>query len=241
MGTDKEVSVGILAIGSLYWDGHLARTQWRKARLVSSQALRVRAPIRYGRRSASRANTYTTVFSQLCTQEGKWGTALVLPCRNRIRSNRDLIEEAELLWAAECKETHSTGGIAKTWGAVGLLAGPSQDIPEELLSAWKTRVTEEGGYGNLGSAIGENPIISALGMLQIPWPEPVEDVPLPLDLLLAAATKPTLVASPNSQKDAEAIAEAWRQAPSEQAYFWRNRRSGICTFQDELIAQRLRG
>ena len=58
----KGLSLGVLIIGSLYWD-NANREQWRQERLDPNHKLCVHAPIRYGRQSANRGNSYTMVFS----------------------------------------------------------------------------------------------------------------------------------------------------------------------------------
>lgn len=51
--------IGVLIIGSLYWDGSAARCQWRHDRLGCGGQRKVRAPIRYGRKSSSLLLTAT--------------------------------------------------------------------------------------------------------------------------------------------------------------------------------------
>ena len=55
--------LGVLIIGSLYWDRACHRTNWRRDRLDQCRGRHVRAPIRYGRRSKTRGCSYTMVFS----------------------------------------------------------------------------------------------------------------------------------------------------------------------------------
>ena len=105
-----EVKIGVLIIGSLFWDPSDPRKKWRCERLDPLVAKRhVRAPIRYGRKSSTRGNSYTMVFSAgLC--EKKFGQAIVVPCRRPVRDTDDLVEEAVYLWAA--RETHVRAIIA---------------------------------------------------------------------------------------------------------------------------------
>ena len=70
-----ELHTGILLIGSLFWDA--SRQTWREEHLHMAAAEDVTAPIRYGRRSENRGNTYTMVFS--CSAPP--GQAKVVPCR----------------------------------------------------------------------------------------------------------------------------------------------------------------
>ena len=115
--------VGILIIGSLIWDQRRShRAEWRRERLSTDQVA-VRVPIRYGRRSNDRKNTYTMVFSnELCPD--RLGSALAVRCRRRIRSIDDLVKEAEALCVAEQTNARVTGRISASWGAVGLLCNP---------------------------------------------------------------------------------------------------------------------
>jgi hypothetical protein len=102
-------------------------------------------PIRYGRKSESRGNTYTMVYST------SWalGQAKAIRCRNVLSSIEDLILEAEQLWVAERSALTSNGRISATWGAVALLARPGAAIPKHLLDGWANRVRCEQGYGLL--------------------------------------------------------------------------------------------
>ena len=74
------------------------------------------------------------------------------------------------------------------------------------------------------------------GILNIPWPKLANgSTPLRLDALLATATNPTL----NSGRYplAREIAKAWNKldGKSHVCYFWKNRKNGIRTFQDDEI------
>ena len=71
------LNVGVLIIGSLFWDSEQNRPAWRDARLDMATAQTVTAPIRYGRRSGrNRGYTYTMVFSRLA----ELGHAKVVQC-----------------------------------------------------------------------------------------------------------------------------------------------------------------
>ena len=106
-------SLGILIIGSLYWDVKEDRPSWRKSRLRMKEQFRVKAPIRYGRKSGNRSDTYTMVFSSLCRQ----GKARVVRCKKPVSSSRDLIDEAVHLWTAE---GGNKDGSPRSVGEVGL-------------------------------------------------------------------------------------------------------------------------
>ena len=202
--------------------------------MAASEA--VTAPIRYGRRSRNRGNTYTMVFSR----SAQPGQAIVVPCRNIVRSAVDLIAEAEQLWAAERNERVERQ-ISAEWGSVGLLCNPDRNIPRPILMEWAVRVSGESSYGRVPHAAGEDSVLSAQGLLQIPWPRRVSDnAPVELDLLLATATHATLQGTPPSYSAVSVIADAWRNDHTDRVeYFRENQRCGIRTFQDAEIRERL--
>lgn len=239
-----DLHAGILLIGSLYWETtHKShRQEWRNDRLDISAEFYVRVPIRYGRRSHKRNDTYTMVFSQLCQRTHKCGQAIVIPCQQPLSSHKDLIHEAKQLWWAEqsCRPAKSDIGLATDWGCVALLTNPKgQKLPPEWRDAWMKTVSETGqrSYGGLKCASDEEPIVDASGMLKIDWPRAVDSGKLGqltrLDLLLATANEPDLVGS--QYASSQAIANAWIRVPGEARYFRENRKSGIETFQDESI------
>jgi hypothetical protein len=100
-----ELTIGIYIVGSLYWEADKCRSDWRESRLDMDHQFRVTAPIRYGRLSTSRGNTYTMVFSQSAGP----GQAIAIRCKRSIATADDLIAEAEHLWAAEMKSAKPTG------------------------------------------------------------------------------------------------------------------------------------
>jgi hypothetical protein len=61
-----------------------------------------------------------------------------------------------------------------------------------------------------------------------------------VDFLLATATHPTLVGIRASYPSVDTIASAWNADRERHVeYFWRNVDSGIPTFQDDAIRERL--
>lgn len=115
------VSIGTLIIGSLYWDPEPNRARWRSERLDLAASRNVFAPIRYGRRSDSRGNSYTMVFSEALTrQEPHMGCAIAIPCARPVHSIQALVEEAQHLWAAERTRDSFNGRISADWGRIAL-------------------------------------------------------------------------------------------------------------------------
>ena len=242
-GVRNGLSLGVLIIGSLYWDWDLTRKEWRANRLKPDGERFVRAPIRYGRRSSTRGRSYTMVFS-LGLDGEQFGRAIVAPCKQRAKDIDDLILEAELLWAAEKKlELGARQGLSANWGCVALLVNPNctdLDDVRELRTGWTEQVSREPYYGQLNSAADEDVVVDESGFLRIPWPESEGRSGLGVDLLLATAANPTIVGG--HYPSAQQIADAWN-SPSGRNYvdyFCKNRAHGIKTFQDDIIQARLR-
>ena len=236
--------IGILIVGSLHWDGSPTRCQWRRDRLEGGGQQMVRVPIRYGRRSTSRGNTFTMVFARSCASAEKLGTGLVVPARAKCRAPEQLVEEAEWLWAAERKSL-SRAGIAQNWGRVCLLHPPGRPLPEQFQHAWSEAVRAAGiHFRQIPAAIGEQQLIDlASGVAQLGWPTDAESTEAlgGFDLLLLTATEPTLTKS-TDYPSAQEVAEAWRADPNGHvSYFYNNRQNGITTFEDDEIQRVLRG
>lgn len=156
-------TVGIWIIGSLMWDKREHRESWRQDRLWIDAAIRVRSPIRYGRVSGERSNTYTMVFSN-ASFPSQLGWALVVPCRCSVSDPEQLIKEAEALWMAEQSKSSKLSRVSADWGAVGLLLNPTKTGFGELQSAWSRRVeTERRNYECFKHTINEDAAIAATG------------------------------------------------------------------------------
>jgi hypothetical protein len=217
-----QLNVGVLIIGSLYWDMEGGRDRWREECLQRDREWLVKAPIRYGRLSEKRC-TYTMVFSRF--SEDQLGQAKVVQCRNTVSSLPDLITEAEWLWAAENKHPPNQC-ISSNWGCVVLLIHPEKEIPQDLLDGWAKHVAAS--YRE-----DDGRLVDRRGILQIVWPKLTDGSGIvPLHLLLATSNSPTL-----PYPSVEAIATGWRSGNDE--YFRQNRNNGIQTFQDEAIAELL--
>ncbi len=225
------MKIGVLIIGSLYWDDTPHRDEWRRERLCLEAQQPVQAPIRYGRRSASRGCSYTMVFSTSLRND-QFGRAIVIPCKSQ-----DIIKEAECLWTAETPDGNNAKGcISAAWGRVALLENPDRPIPDEERERWTQRVALEPRYGQLmNSAIDEVAVVDQSGLLKIPWPRSEDGTTPMVNVLLATATNPTL--DGHCYPPAQRIANAWRTPKGRKHvdYFCRNRTHGITTFQDVEI------
>lgn len=212
---------GILITGSLYWDNENERDVWRERRLRMSESTRVRAPIRYGRKSTRWGSAFTMTFEQ----GDPSGWALLVPCQCKIQTIEDMIIEAEALWEAEDPNSEP-GMIGKDWGVVGAQFG-NDEARELLAPAWKSCFQADGRKGL--SVVGDD------GVLNIKWPETEDGAPADMNVILAAATKP----EPGSPGPDE-VADAWlRQSDGHERYFLENVRHHIRTSDDCKIWRRI--
>ena len=223
-------SLGVLIIGSLYWDSKRSeRVEWRRKRLDMNRKFCVRAPIRYGRCSSTRDNTYTMVFAP-SLDETCFGQAIALQCKSQ-----DIVQEAECLWAAE---SNGKGGVSASWGCVGLLPNPdSARLLSEQCKRWNEFVRECGARrSNYGKLAKINAGVNEDGILTIPWPKLANGSTLAFDALLATANEPT-----NHDPQPSEIAGPWKTPPGKEHvyYFHKNSKNGIRTSQDDEIARLL--
>lgn len=217
------VQAAVLTIGSLFWDE--GRAKWRADQLEVHRALRVRAPIRYGRRSKS--GTYTMVFSNLDT-DADTARAQLIPCRYPMSRPGDLFEEAELLWAAEMRSERISGVISADWGCVAILVNPRWADADVFLGEWKARFAES------VTCHEATKVVSPDGILQFGWPSDEEANSADPHIILATANVPTL--QHGSYAPAEVIANAWNTEKLTNAeYFFQNVRSKITTADDDAI------
>ena len=232
--------VGVLIVGSLYWDPACHRKTWRRDRLDQYRGRYVRAPIRYGRQSGTRGNSYTMVFSRRLSADD-YGRAIVVPYRQRVRSAADVVDEAVHLWTAETsdgKNEECRVSAESGWGCVALLSNPRLPLPADLRARWTEQVSGESGYGKtLKETNDEDVAVDQSGFLRIPWPEAEDGSGLDVDLLLATATAPTL--KNGCYPTVQRIADAWKNCDEGAKYFHKNREHGITTFQDADIRARL--
>jgi hypothetical protein len=236
--------LGILIIGSLYWDRSPVRSRWRLSRLSCDGARGVKVPIRYGKKASTRGNTFTMVFAMSCLTDDQIGTGIVVPARAECYEPDQFIEEAEHLWAAE-RNREDISGICGTWGKVCILQNPHAIIPDPMLRAWQSRIDTLGKhYSPLHAAEGEQSVLEAsTGRALFDWPtDPATKEPLAdFDLLLMTANEPTLNERLQYHSPKE-IADAWRADERDQVlYFHNNRHYGIRSFEDFAILSVLRG
>ena len=196
----------------------------------------VKVPIRYGRQSSTRGNSYTMVFSTWLNRE-QHGKAIVAPCAQDITTGEDLVKEAECLWNAETSKGNAKNRIAAKdeWGCIALLENPKRPLSDALRGCWTKRVSYEPDYGEkIIKAYGEEVVVNRRGFLKIPWPKMGDDSDHNFNALLATVTCPTF--HNGCYPSAENVAAAAYRSGKGMEYFFNNREHEIETFQDADIA-----
>lgn len=229
---------GVLIIGSLIWQDHLndkkkdnIRRDWRRQHLAKGQ-LHCQAPIRYGRRSSTRKDTYTMIFSASC--ESQPGQAIIKPFIQPLQSFEHLEEQAIALAIAEGVYKETSRRLSAAWGSVGLLFNPalekkSRAVYSMVRDKWAAIYHAyhdtffPDGYKLAGDAL---PPIDKNGLLQISWRTLMDD----FDLLLATPVVP----DPLTPLTPVEIAGKMNEK-NYYEYFDKNREEGITTFQDDAI------
>ncbi|MGE9313617.1 hypothetical protein ACLOAU_18340 [Niabella sp. CJ426] len=223
---------GVIIVGSLLWEMTPEREKWRTLYLQMEQKTPVPVPIRYGRKSTSRMDTYTMIFSN--HPSTKPGQAFIIELKDEIRSFRVLekhafaMAKAEGIWKDEI-----TPIVNKRWGTVSLLINPQIDMKDKanadlIRNRWRKLYQTYSSFNpsiyNINS--GDAPIIDQDGFLQLPWMEQMNN----FDFLLTTPTVP----DPHEALQPSAIANKMNDK-NHWTYFNENIANGITTFQDDEI------
>jgi len=235
----------ILLIGSLLWDPNQGdriglRKNWRNKRLLMKEKIHVKAPIRYGRLSGrNNERNYTIVFSKKCESKNRFGTAYVIPFKNKeICSLKGIENQARFLSEAEgASDRDLCKGGDKKWCTIGIIFNPHFDknLQFSILDWWKELIEKDHGLIDYPEyKIGkEKSILSEKGQILIKWPKAIDQINQEkideLDFILATCTKPNLKEYPCIEQLKENVQIDQRR------YFFHNIENGITTFEDRLI------
>ncbi|MBE9461944.1 hypothetical protein ACFP1I_23445 [Dyadobacter subterraneus] len=228
---------GVIIIGSLLWEETPIRQKWKALNLQSVDFKQmVSVPIRYGRQSSMRSDTFTIIFSNhISTQKGQ---AYILGFKERIKNANNLQSQAFALGAVEGFWETENPSINKRWGTVGLLINPNIDLKDkknaDVIRNWWTKLyqtyTETFDNSQYRIEDSEAPVIDKNGFLQIPWTSEMDD----FDFLIATPIAPKPHKLLTSKEIAlQMIAKNYR------TYFDKNRENKIHTFQDLEILKHL--
>ena len=236
---------GIIIVGSLIWEDHLdfekngenyIRRDWRNQNLKLQRHL-TSVPIRYGRKSSSRKDTYSMIFDNAI--KTNLGQGLILEFQQPINSFEDLERQAIALAIAEGIYKSTNKRITCSWGSVGLLINPKLKTNnigkfEFISKKWsdhyqlynKTfRANDYQTNAEIQSPIDQN------GYLTISWQDTMDK----FDILFATPVIP----DPKETLTAKQIADKMIEKRFD-TYFKNNLAHNIRTSQDKEIADYLR-
>jgi hypothetical protein len=239
-----DIKCGVLIIGSLFWDGNNnQRKRWHSTKLLMSNLIHVKAPIRYGRLSGDKPKHYTMVFSKDAEFKNELGTAYLIPFRNtKIAYLKGLRNQAEFLSFSENKkDSKIVKGKKEKWCTIGLIINPnlSSEKKEFVLTKWGEIIKEQGKkeYYKEYKIGKEKSILSERGEILINWIKAVDNKKQKqvneFDVILATCTKPTEHKYPDKEEMIINITEDKRQ------YFYNNIQNGISTFIDNKIINKV--
>lgn len=233
---------GVIIIGSLIWEDHLnndkvdnIRKEWRKQNLIDKFTL-TKVPIRYGRESQKREDTYTMIFSKSC--EDNLGQGLILPFNEDIINFEGLERQAIVLAIAEGIYKENNLRLTSSWGSVGLLINPrlnekdftSKELIQKKWADIYRSYSDTFIADNYKTRTENSSPITQEGFLNINWQSEMEA----FDLLIATPVVP----KPKSFLNANNIAQRMIDK-GYQTYFQNNKQYKINTAADDEIQQQL--
>ena len=243
---ELNLKAGVLIIGSLLWQDHKEiadedniRKEWREENLHLDQKIMVKVPIRYGRLSNG---IYTMTFSNSC--KTKKGTGYFVPFKKEIFETFeelvDVVMKTSLAEGMNEKFISKKNGTEEIWSVMGLLLNPNTIIEEKkvtIVEKWNDKISSQRNHDPTIFRVGkEKACIDRKGRLNIDWIKPVDDKDVnkmnSYDVVIAATTKPT---------DYPSIEELKNNVRTDtiRRYFINNYKSGITTFQDIKVLNKL--
>lgn len=219
---------GVIIIGSLLWDNKNKRDSWRKENFQENP-IKVELPIRYGRRSSSRNDTFTMVYSNDFSE--KLGSGYILKYKEKISNFNELYRQAVELAKVEGIYKENNEKIFSSWGIVAILLNSKLDqgIKDEIEKEWRA-IYQNKINPSCFRVNDEIPSIDENGFLNLQNEIPLKN----LDYLLATPVEINVSSYPKPIDIAQTMMDN-RYC----VYFCRNREHGICTFQDEDIYKNL--
>lgn len=227
-----EFKGGAIIIGSLFWENKPKRTKWRQVYLESTDyKIPTNVRIRYGRKSSTRQYTFTMIISNHPNTE--FGSAYILPFKEKIKNARNLESQAFAMAGAEGLWKKSGPSLNKSWGTVGLLINPKLEESRnlEIIKERWTKIYNGYKWDKSDYQIDNEPeLIDENGFLHIEWTDEMDE----FDFLIVTLTAP----DPKKFLDEKIIADKINQTGYDE-YFFNNYKCGIRTFQDEKIIEKL--
>jgi hypothetical protein len=246
-GENKRIKGGVITMGSLFWEsgrnclkaiesirlGKL-RTKWRNENLVIADSEQVKLPIRYGKISSSRKNTYTMIFSREYLNEECFGQ--IIPFKDAIDFYTPGMVEEQTKKMAEAEGIFKENRewLAIDWCVMAIWINPNSTAPiiNHLRQEWDNILNTQ-SYRFRGNSRRETDYSGYNDPVLLNNNFELIDVPIKcnFDFLLLTYTKPDA-----NYPDVETIAEAINCKQSKyNTYLKRNIESKIITSDDKKI------
>jgi hypothetical protein len=249
MNKVKKINGGVILMGSLYWENEFNaypneeskklgkyRRVWREKNLNTSKTKVIDLPIRYGRCSGKRGDTYTMVLSN--EYLNRMGTGLIVPFKNEFENTQQITTQLNRLAKAEDISGNSKKKLAAIWGAIAIWINPNSQYKTQIEKYWNklikrdnTEYQEKSFNWNDGSLLNENFILQL-------------DIKCDSDFLLCTYILPKYK---NEDRDSQANQNMRQGYPSciqicaaikatnYSTYFFENKINSINTFDDLAI------
>ncbi len=165
MASERLLRAGVLTLGSLFWEDkensiprHRAkgkeRSEWREQNLNLVEVVPISAPIRYGRFSVSKNNTYTIVLSRSYNSKGKLGKVIAVPFKKEI----DLTEynnfEYQAIALGKAEGIYKITGSSLTqkklvldWGCVAIWINHNSEYLGVVKKHWQILIDSQKSFG----------------------------------------------------------------------------------------------
>lgn len=235
------VKVGVLLMGSLYWEPTDIRTTWRSSHLRMDRGRRIPLPIRYGRTSIRRYRTYTMVYSP-DLQPKQWGKGYFVPLRTDPLSTtgelheemREMIRVERNISHRDFEKLHDSVQITYdwSWGVLGYMlpgGGTDPETTGQIAHHWEENLSQEYSPAKY-TAEWDVPAIDVMGQLTIPPPSGLDSY----DLVITVVTRPRVETGDRCYPTPDQIARRMYETNC-YTYFLQCLRYGITTFQDSEI------
>lgn len=258
---ENKIKGGVIIIGSLFWEngrnclknqtsinlGKL-RTEWRNKYLRISKKKQIKLPIRYGKTSNTRKNTYTIVWSR--ERLGSNSSGLVIPFKDKIDFNKKGVLETQVIEMAKAEGIYKLTGnyshrLATDWAVMSIWIKDTAHRPN-ILAEWQAIVNTNSFAFHL---IRNNPY-RVRSYADYSWNNNIllnqnfelidVDINTDLHFLLLAYTKADYV-NQNNQEDypnPKTIADNFKRNRYK-TYFNRNHNNKIITADNEEILKEL--
>lgn len=239
------LKVGIIVIGSLLWDNSPKRKFWRKNNLNSTIKKPVKLPIRYGRISSSRMDTYSMTYS-MNLKKKEYGQGIVLEFNNPVTSIESLKEISENVIRVERDKTKAEWEVVKSgepftlnwnWGVLGICVNPKyfkeKETPEDILKIlefWKNSLVNFNPADF--SLKNESSMIDDKGTFKIEWTTNIEKY----DILISTVIQPNTDTENGDYPNSEIIAKKMYEG-NYYSYFIKNIQNSILTNNDLNIKE----